>query len=160
MDILPFVRYSYYNRDNAHNTYNLDAGVSFRIPLSSEVSKKRKVLSAQQDVVAFEQQLLESQTTNGIYLVFHDLEIYNENILGEFNRMKNLKKFLSMRTDSYQNVDGEYSRIHRLLEYNAYLKSWESLLEYSYRRDQLLLDLQRYLLTEPIGNYIEFTELK
>ena len=160
MDILPFVRYSYYNRENAHNTYNLDAGVSFRIPLSSEVSKKRKVLSAQQDVVAFEQQLLEAQTTNGIYLVFHDLEIYNENILGEFNRMKNLKKFLSMRTESYQNVDGEYSRIHRLLEYNAYLKSWESLLEYSYRRDLILLDLQRYLLTEPIGNFIEFTELK
>ena len=72
--------------------------------------------------------------------------------------MKNLKKFLMMRTESYGNVDGEYSRINRLLEYNAYLQAWERLLEYSYRRDMILLDLQGFLLTEPISNYIEFQE--
>ena len=159
MDILPFVRYSYYNRENVHNTYNLDVGVSFRIPLTSEVSKKRKVLAAKQEVVNYEQQILEAETNNGIYLVLHDLEIYNENILGEFNRMRNLKKFLQMRTESYGNVDGEYSRINRLMEYNAYLQAWERLLEYSYRRDLLLLDLQNYVLTEPLNNFIDFKVL-
>lgn len=159
MDILPFVRYSYYNRANVHNTYNLDMGVSFRIPLTSEVSKKRKVLAAKQDVISYEQQILEAETNNGIYLVLHDLEIYNENILGEYNRMKNLKRFLKMRTESYEKVDGEYSRLNRLLEYNAYLQAWERLLEFSYRRDQLLLDLQNYVLTEPLNNFIEFKVL-
>lgn len=159
MDILPFVRYSYYNRENVHNTYNLDLGVSFRIPLTAEVSKKRKALTAKQDVLEYERKLLEAETTNGIYLDFHDLEIYNENILGEYSRMKSLKEFLRMRTESYSNVDGEYSRIHRLMEYNAYLQAWERLLEYSYRRDMILLDLQSYLLTEPISNYIEFKEI-
>lgn len=159
MDILPFVRYSYYNRENVHNTYNLDMGVSFRIPLTSEVANKRKVLAAQQEVLSYEQQILEGETTNGIFLVFHDLEIYNENILGELNRMKNLKRFLTIRTESYGNVDGEYSRINRLLEYNTYLQAWERLLEFSYRRDCLMLDLQTFLLTEPVSNYIEFKDI-
>ena len=158
MDILPFVRYSYYNRENVHNTYNLDVGVSFRIPISAEVSKKKKVFTTQQDVISYQQQILEGETTNGIYLSFHDLEIYNENIMGEYQRMKKLKDYLSMRSTSYYNVDGEYSRINRLQEYNAYLQAWERLLEYSYRRDMILLDLQGFLLTEPISNYIEFKE--
>lgn len=159
MDILPFVRYSYYNRPDVHNTYNFDVGLSFRIPLSSEVSKKRKVYAARQDVVEYESELIGSETSNGIFLVLHDLEIYNENILGEFNRMKSLKDFLQMRTDSYYNVDGEYSRINRLMEYNAYLQAWERLLDYAYRRDMTLLELQSFVLTEPISNYIEFKEL-
>lgn len=159
MDILPFVRYSYYNRENVHNTYNLDVGVSFRIPLSSEINRKKKVYNAQQDVVEYQSKLLESETTNGIFLVFHELEIYNENIKGEFQRMNSLKEFLQMRTGSYYNVDGEYSRINRLMEYNAYLQAWERLLEYAYHRDIALLELQSFLLTEPVSNYIEFEEL-
>lgn len=159
MDILPFVRYSYYNREHVKNTYNLDVGLSFRIPLSGEVARKRNVFSAQQDVVDYETKLLESETTNGIFLVFHDLEIYNENILGEFRRMQSLKEYLQMRTDSYYNVDGEYSRINRLMEYNAYLQAWERLLEFAYQRDRSLLQLQSFLLTEPISYYIQFKEL-
>ena len=159
MDILPFVRYSYYNRQNVHNTYNLDVGVSFRIPISREVSRKRSVFTARQDVIDYESKLLESETTNGIFLVFHDLEIYNENIRGEFIRMKSLKEYLNMRTGSYYNVDGEYSRINRLMEYNAYLQAWERLLDFAYRRDMALLDLQRFLLTQPISDYIVFKEL-
>ena len=159
MDILPFVRYSYYNRQNVHNTYNLDVGVSFRIPISGEVKKKRSVFIANQDVIDYEMKLQESETTNGIFLVFHDLEIYNENIRGEFIRMKSLKEYLNMRTGSYYNVDGEYSRINRLMEYNAYLQAWERLLDFAYRRDMALLELQSFVLTEPISNYILFKEL-
>lgn len=158
MDILPFVRYSYYNRQHVDNTYNLDLGVSFVLPISAEVAKKRKVYTAEQDVVEYEQKILEGETTKGIYLSFHDLEIYNENILGEYQRMKSLRDFLSMRKGSYLNVDGEYSRLNRLEEYNAYLQAWERLLEYTYRRDMILLDLQSYLLKVPLGKYIEFQE--
>lgn len=159
MNILPFVRYSYYNRENAHNTYNLDVGVSFRIPFSGEVAKKRKALEAEKDVLAYEQQQLENETTKGILLAFHDLEIYNENILGEYLRMKTLKEFLQMRGKSYDNVDGEYSRINRLIEYNAYLQAWERLLEYTYRRDCILLELQSFMPAESISNYVQFKDL-
>ncbi|MCH5233324.1 MAG: hypothetical protein J1E78_06745 [Muribaculaceae bacterium] len=158
MDILPFVRYSYYNREHVRNTSNLDVGLSFSIPLTSEVAKKRKAYTAQEDVLEYEETVLESETTNGIYLSFHDLEIYNENIMGEYQRMKSLKEFLIMRSNSYSNVDGEYSRINRLIEYNAYLQAWERLLDYTYRRDLILLDLQSYLLMEPVSNYITFQE--
>ena len=159
MDIQPFVRYSYYNRQNVHNTYNLDMGVSFVIPISRETSKKRSVFTAQQDVIDYEASVLEAETTNGIYLVLHDLEIYNENIRGELARMNSLRDFLKMRTDSYYNVDGDYSRINRLMEYNAFLQAWERLLEYTYRRDNALLELQSFLLTEPVSNYIEFQDI-
>lgn len=159
MAIQPFARFSYYNREHVHNTYNLDVGVSFTLPISREVSKKKQELRAEQDVVLYEQDCISSETEKAIFLSFHDLEIYNENILGEHLRMNNLKKFLDMRTHSYSNVDGEYSRIARLQEYNAYLQSWERLLDFVYRRDCILLDLQRYLLTEPVTNYIQFQEL-
>lgn len=159
MDIMPFVRFAYYNRPNAHNTHNLDAGVSFKIPITAQTKKKRNTLRAEQNVIKYEQDVMETETTKGILLTFHDLEIYNENVRGEFNRMQNLRKFLSMRKESYSNVDGEYSRIGRLVEYNAYLQAWERLLEYSYRRDCLLIDLQKYLLTEPITKYISFNQL-
>ena len=159
MNIQPFVRYSYYNRKDVDNTYNLDLGVSFRLPLSGEVSKKRKVLDAQKEVLEYQQKVLETETSNGIFLAFHELEIYNENILGEYQRMKNLKDYLSMRHTSYDNVDGEYSRLLRLQEYNSFLQAWERLLDYTYRRDCVLLDLQRYLLNEPISNYIDFKVL-
>ena len=159
MNILPFVRFSYYNRQNVHNTHNLDVGVSFKIPFSSEMAKKRKVIAAEQNVVRYEQQQLEGEAYKDLQLIFHDLEIYNENIKGEHLRMQSLKKFLDMRTHSYKNVDGEYSRINRLQEYNSYLQAWERLLEYIYRRDLILIDIQRHLLTEPVSKYVRFTEL-
>lgn len=160
MNLQPFARFSYYNRPYAHNTYNVDLGVSFNIPISKQVSKKQKALMAEQDVVLYERQVLETETSKGIYLAFHDLEIYNENIKGEYKRMQNLKRFLEGRTHSFGKVSGEYSRIERLMEYNAYLQAWERLLDYAYQRDLVLIQLQSYLLYEPISTYIRFVELK
>ncbi|MCH5181991.1 MAG: hypothetical protein J1F06_05100 [Prevotellaceae bacterium] len=159
MDILPFVRFSYYNRQNVHNTHNTDVGISFKIPLTREVSKKRRAIAAEQDVVRYEMQQIEDDVHKDLQIKFHDLEIYNENIKGEHLRMQSLKRFLDMRTHSYGNVDGEYSRINRLQEYNSYLQAWERLLEYVYRRDLILIDIQRRLLTEPVSKYITFKEL-
>ena len=160
MDIMPFVRYSYYNRENVHNTYNLDVGVSFKIPISAEVKKKRNAITAEQGVVLYEQQQLEDETAKEIYLVFKEFENLNENIRGEFLRMQSLRKYIEMRTDSYGKVDGEYSRINRLQEYNVYLQAWERLLDYSYRRDTKIVELQSYLLNEPISKFLRFEELE
>ena len=160
MNIFPFVRYSYYNRENAHNTYNVDVGVSFKIPLTSETSKRRKSIRAEREVVRYEQEVAAEEIEREIMLILRDLENYNENIYGEFERMESLKNYLGMRINSYNNVIGEYSRIDRLSEYNAYLQAWERMLGYVYQRDCKLIDLQGYIMDEPVSNYLMFRELK
>ena len=160
MDIQPFVRFSYYNRENVHNTYNIDLGVSFRIPLTVETAKQRKAIRAEQNVIRYEQQKIEKQVELEVLSILRELESYNENIYGEYMRMAGLKSYLRMRTDSYSNVAGEYSRIDRLMEYNAYLQSWERMLTYAYQRDSKLVELQSYLMDEPVSKYLTFQELR
>ena len=160
MDILPFARVSYYNRENVHNTHNIDVGVSFKIPLSGETARKRRALEAQKNVVRHEQQRVGEQIEREVTSLLRDLENYNENIYGEYVRMSNLKRYLAMRINSYGNVAGEYSRIDRLQEYNAYLQAWERMLTYAYQRDCLLIELQGYITDEPVSRYLVFQELK
>ena len=160
MDILPFARVSYYNRANVHNTHNIDVGVSFKIPLSGETARKRRTIDAQQRVVQYEQQRVSSQIEREVTMLLRELENYNENIYGEYVRMASLKRYLSQRIDSYGNVAGEYSRIDRLQEYNAYLQAWERMLTYAYQRDCLLIELQSYITDEPVSRYLVFQELK
>jgi hypothetical protein len=64
-----------------------------------------------------------------------------------------------MRRNSYKNVAGEYSRIDRLAEYNAYLQSWERLISYQYQRDNKLIDLQSYIVDMPINDFLTFTTI-
>ena len=160
MDILPFARFSYYNRPFAHNTHNIDIGVSFKIPLSGETARKRRALAAEQNVVRYEQARVAGELERELVALLRDLDNYNENIYGEYVRMANLRRYLSMRIDSYGNVAGEYSRIDRLQEYNAYLQAWERMLAYAYQRDCRLIDLQSYIMDEPVSRYLVFQELK
>ena len=160
MDILPFARLSYYNRQSARNSHNLDVGVSFKIPLSFETARRRKALRAEQQVVGYEQQLTETEIERDVLMILRDLENYNENIYGEFKRMNGLKEYIRMRLDSYGNVVGEYSRIDRLQEYNTYLQAWERMLTYAYQRDCKLIELQSYVPDAPISNFLVFDELR
>lgn len=160
MDILPFVRYSYYNRPDAHNTYNLDVGVSFKIPLSAETGKKRRALIAEQKVVEHEMEHMSLLVDREAESLLRELDNYNQNIYGEYVRMQSLKHYLDQRINSYGHVAGEYSRIDRLQEYNAYLQSWERLLTYTYQRDCKLIDLQSFIMDEPISRYLVFEELR
>ena len=160
MDILPFARFSYYNRPNTRNTHNIDVGVSFKIPLSGETSRKRRAIEAERSVVHFEQQRLNQQIERDVESLLRELNNYNENIYGEYVRMDNLKRYLQMRIDSYGNVAGEYSRIDRLQEYNAYLQAWERMLGYAYQRDCLLIELQSHVMEEPVSRFLVFHELK
>ena len=159
MHIAPFARFSYYNRANARNTHNLDIGLAFRIPLSAETSKKRQALRAEQAVVQYEIDRLDTDVEREVTELLRDLESSNENIRGEYERMSGLKEYLRMRIESYGNVAGEYSRIDRLQEYNAWLQAWERLLAYAYRRDCTLIDLQGYVTEKPLGRHLVFREL-
>lgn len=160
MDILPFVRYSYYNRPDAHNTYNLDVGVSFKIPLSAETAKKRRALLAEQQVVRHEMEHMSLLVDREVHALLRELDNYNQNIYGEYVRMESLKHYLDARINSYGHVAGEYSRIDRLQEYNAYLQAWERLLAYTYQRDCKLIELQSFIMDEPVSRYLTFEELR
>ena len=160
MNISPFVRASFYNRANAHNTHNIDVGVSFKIPLSVETARRRRALQAERNVVQYDRDRAVAEVEREVDILLRDLENYNENICGEYRRMLNLKRYLRMRIDSYGNVAGEYSRIDRLQEYNAYLQAWERMLEYAYRRDCRLVDLQSCIAGEPVSRFLIFRELE
>jgi len=159
MSIAPFVRFSYYNRENVHNTYNLDVGVSFKVPLTAETSKQRKALQAERELVEYQKGVQIDQLQREIELILREHDGLNESIKGEYERMIQLKNYISMRRNSYKNVAGEYSRIDRLAEYNAYLQSWERLISYQYQRDNKLIDLQSYIVDMPINDFLTFTTI-
>ena len=160
MEIQPFARIGYYNRASAHNTHNIDVGLTFRIPISLETARRRKALRAEQSVVGYELQQTGQEIEREVLMILRDLDNYNENIYGEYRRMSSLKEYLKMRINSYSNVAGEYSRIDRLQEYNAYLQAWERMLNYAYQRDCKLIELQSYVLDEPISKFLAFNELR
>lgn len=159
MNIQPFARYSYYNRYHTHNTYNIDVGVSFNLPLTAEMQRKKRVLLAEKSVVAEEYGRTGEIIERDVTLLLLELNSHNENICAEYERMKSLKRYLRMRIESYDNVEGEYSRIDRLQEYNAYLQAWERLLGYVWQRDGILMKLQSCVPEEPISRFLVFTEL-
>lgn len=159
MNITPFIRYSWYNRPDVRNTYNIDIGVSFRLPLSAETSRKRKAIAAEKNVIISEQETAGMLVERDVWDMLREMESINENIYGEYERMQSLKRYLRMRIDSYRNVAGDYSRIDRLQEYNAWLQAWERMLGYLYRRDMLLIELQSCIPNEPISKFLIFQEL-
>ena len=161
VQLTPFARWAYYNRTGAPNTQNVDVGVSFRVPLDNQARKKRKVLSAQREELIVQAKQLEEQVIDRLRLILTDLSSYDDNIRGEFKRMKELGEYLRNRNHAYNNaLDGNYSRLQRLKEYNAYLSSWERMLMFQAQRDDRLLDLQIYLYDEPVGKYLNMSTLQ
>ena len=159
--IMPFARLSYYNRYKAHNTQNFDVGISWRIPLSFDTSKKRKAIVARQDVIDAQYAQTTSAIEKQLKLIFTEIASYNNNIRGEYQRMKKLKAYLDIRNKAYRNALGNnYSRLQRLQEYNAYLSSWERMLTFVYQRDERLVDLQAYIINQPLSRFLIKTVLK
>lgn len=88
-----------------------------------------------------------------------EIERLNRSSEGELQRMKELKNYLNLRSQAYQNKIGEYSLLSRMKEYNIYLSCWEKLLSYQYKRDCLISDLQAFLTEVPITNFCVETDL-
>lgn len=151
--LAPFVRYSYYTRPEMSNSSNIDAGISFTVPLSAEAGKKRKAIEAERRVLALQRDAAESRIADEIRLILEDVERYNRLIAGEVKRAGELRSYIGMRTDAYRNRIGEYSRLARLKEYNAYLSCWESMLGYQYARNLRLADLQAFLADTPVADF-------
>ncbi len=151
--LAPFVRYSYYTRYHDQNTSNFDAGLTFTIPLSGEACRRKKTLRAEQDVLSVERETIARRAMDQIRLRYMEIEQMNRSMEGEYRRLQELKDYLKLRQQAYANRIGEYSRLSRIKEYNIYLQSIEKLLEFQYRRNCLITDLQGLLADDTILRY-------
>lgn len=160
LNLSPFIRYSYYMRPNIPNSSNVDAGASFIIPLSLETSKKRKAMMAERSVLDLERDRLTTEITENVRLALLDIERMNHSIEGEVKRLSELKGYLNIRREAYDNRIGEYNYLSRMKEYNTYLLCCERLLSFSYQRDCMLVSLQIYLPDVSILDFCVETRLK
>jgi len=160
LNLSPFVRYSYYMRPDVSNSSNIDAGLSFIVPLARTSAKKRRALRAERGVLDLEQERASALVTERVRLVLLDIERMNRSIEGEVRRLAGLKGYLDLRREAYENRIGEYDYLARMKEYNTYLLCCERLLSFSYRRDCLLASLQNYLPDTSILDFCVETELQ
>lgn len=159
MSMTPFARYSCYTYLTNPNVSNIDAGLRFKLPLSIEQKRKKQEIQAQKNVVAVKREQLEKRVVENVRLILLEIERMNRSSIGEMQRLKNLKNYLSVRKKAYDNKIGEYSLLSRIKEYNTYLSCWEKLLYSCYRRNCLLIDLQAYLRYTSIISYCKEIEL-
>ena len=159
LNISPFVRYSYYMRPERSNSSNIDAGISFIIPLSAETSRKRRALEAERQTLELERRHTINQIHDEVRLSLGEIVRLNSSIRGEMQRLRNLKAFLALRRTAYENRIGEYNYIARMKEYNAYLLCYERLLGFVYQRDCLLASLQYYLPDKSILDFCRLMDL-
>lgn len=149
----PFIRYSYYFRPYATNSSNVDVGLVFTLPLTAESEKQKKALFAQGAAMGAEQYLRMRQIADEVNYVAIEVDRLNRSIEGEFRRSVELKKYIDMRTRAYYYRKGEYDRLSRMKEYNAYLLCLERLLEFQYSRDQQIATLAKFLTGEDVGDF-------
>lgn len=159
LNVSPFIRYSYYFRDDMPNSTNVDLGLSFIIPLSGETSKQRKTMTTELKILEIEKSQLSQQILDNIKLILLDIERMNRASASELYRMQEIKKYIQTRTTAYHNGIGEYNFVSRMKEYNTYLLCWEKFLSFQYQRDCHIANLQTYLPNISILEFCIETEI-
>lgn len=155
--LAPFVRYSHYTRTARPNSSNIDAGISFTVPIAWNSGKSRRAMQTERKILENEKAVMAEQIGNDVIAAIGELEKCNRLIEGETARGRKLKGYIADRQDAYSESIGEYSRITRLKEYDTYLLCMENLLGYIYRRDMQLAMLQSFLPDIPIERFCTFT---
>lgn len=145
LNVSPYIRYSYYFRDDMPNSTNVDLGLSFIIPLSGETNKQRKTMNTELKILEIEKNQLSQQIIDNIKLILLDIKRMNRASESELYRMQEIKKYIQTRTTAYHNGIGEYNFVSRMKEYNTYLLCWEKFLSFQYQRDCHIANLQNYL---------------
>lgn len=159
LNVSPFIRYSYYFRDDLPNSTNVDLGLSFIIPLSGETNKQRKTMTTELKILEIEKSQLSQQILDNIKLILLDIERMNRASESELYRMQEIKKYIQTRTTAYHNGIGEYNFVSRMKEYNTYLLCWEKFLSFQYQRDCHIANLQNYLPNISILEFCIETEI-
>ena len=159
LNVSPYIRYSYYFRDDMPNSANVDLGLSFIIPLSRETNKQRKTMTTELKILEIEKSQLSQQILDNIKLILLDIERMNRASESELYRMQEIKKYIQTRTTAYHNGIGEYNFVSRMKEYNIYLQCWEKFLSFQYQRDCHIANLQSYLPNISILEFCIETEI-
>lgn len=141
-NLSPFVRYSYYTRPGVPNVSNFDVGVSITVPLTTEWGNRKKTIRAERDFLTAEQYQVSQRMTARIRFLSEEINRVNRSLIGEYTRIGELKKYLSDRLLAYRHGQGEYNRLARVKEYNIYLQCLEKLIQFQYKRDCYITDLQ------------------
>lgn len=144
-NLAPFVRYSYYVRPHMPNSSNVDVGLAFTLPISSEAGQRKKTLRAERELLEAEGTQVSQKIIDRIRYISGEVNRLNRSLEGEFNRIYELKQYLAQRTEAYRNRIGEYSILARAKEYNIYLSCIEKLIDFQYQRDCYITDLQGLL---------------
>ena len=160
VNLAPFVRFSYYGRDNLPNSRNVDVGMTFTVPLSMETKRKRESLRAERDVLGAQQAYANARMADKVAFIARELARLNRESEAEGRRIVEIKKYIAMRTDAYANRVGEFNRLARTKEYNLYLVCLEKLIDYQYRRDTLLAELQALVPDVPVMRFCLATPLR
>lgn len=158
-NVAPFVRYAHYFRGSVPDTYNLDAGIAFTIPLDGTQCLKKKTLRSERAVLEAETERLSRRVADKTAIIVDEVNRLNRASAAEVRRMDEIKRYLSVRTDAYERGYGEHNRLARAKEYVMYLSCLERLIEYQYRRDALVADLQTLLPDETILRFCSFRNL-
>lgn len=153
MSLSPFVRYSYYVRPEVKNPSNVDAGIAFQLPLSTQESRKRKVLSAERLQVTVEREVMTLQLMDKVENILLNIERANRGLEGELKRIELMKEYMRLRRENYQGHIGEYNFLSRIKEYNHYLTCWENYYSYQYKRDCCIADLQQFLHLQSVLDF-------
>lgn len=159
VNLAPFVRFSYYGRTALPDSRNVDLGMTFTVPISSETKRKRQNLLAQKDVLAAQQDYVNAYMADKVTYISRELARLNRESQAEAHRISEIKNYLAMRTDAYNNRVGEFNRLARTREYNLYLVCLEKLIEYQYRRDVYLAELQALVPDVPVMKFCSITPL-
>lgn len=160
LNVAPFVRYANYFRQGLPNTYNLDAGLTFTIPLNDEPGRRKRTLRSERDVLEQEEYRLSQRVADKTALVVSDVGRLDRASMSELKRIRELRGYIAQRTDAYRKGLGQHNRIARAQEYAMYIGCLERLIDYQYRRDCLIANLQSLLPDESILKFCHFEEIK
>ncbi|MDE5840141.1 MAG: hypothetical protein K2H49_04405 [Muribaculaceae bacterium] len=154
--VAPFIRYSNYFRHGLPDTYNLDAGITFTVPLNDEFRRKKRTLLSERSVLESEEERLSRRVADKTAKVVAEVGRLDRASVSEIKRIREIREYLKDRNHAYINGRGEYNRLSRAREYTMYVACLERLIEYQYRRDCLIANLQSLLPDESILSFCRF----
>ena len=160
LNVAPFVRYAHYFRRNVPDTYNLDAGLAFTLPLNDQWRRKKRTILSDRAVLEAEQERLSRRVADKTAVVLAEVGRLDRASKSELIRMAELKQYIRQRTDAYHKGHGEHNRLARAREYAMYITCLERLIDYQYRRDCLVANLQSLLPDETILRFCSFSPLR
>lgn len=153
LNISPFVRYSYYVRPDMKNSANVDAGIAFQIPLSSQSSRQQKAIRSERIQKIMEKDALAELIGEEVDNLLLEIERANKGLAGEVERIRQMKNYLALRKENYKGHIGEYNYILRIKEYNHYLTCWENYFHYQFKRDCCIAELQNFLCGSSVMDF-------